>query len=169
MLVQLNVSDTWSSSAVNAATTTRASSVSSTSTTASTPAAVCAEKLFLQRGFPDPLYVSSDHPLAAFATPDELRTAVLFIVAFVPGEQPWMATEFQTLDRQFLVEMKARAFTDLIIDVRSNPEGMPYLAFDLYKQLLPSAKLYSATRFRAHPAVNALGTTISATGSSIDG
>ena len=71
------------------------------------------------------------------------------------------AMDFQKAVQNFLAGCRSAGKSKLIIDVRGNPGGSPYVAFDLFKQLFPDDTPYSGLRIRDFPVANALGQEVS--------
>jgi hypothetical protein len=153
-------------------------SASPTSSAASTKTSVQAKPTgsasilshYAPLGFPTPMFASSDGSIAAFFLPNSSDTAVISIQSFLGKasapfnfENP-IALEFQAVTSNLLAAAREAGKTRLIIDIRGNGGGDIFLAYDFFKQLFPTKVPYSGTRFRAHPAANALGISVSVLG-----
>ncbi|CAL5873058.1 uncharacterized protein PFLUO_LOCUS7327 [Penicillium psychrofluorescens] len=103
--------------------------------------------------YPRPVAVDDiDHIYGYYLPERDLRTvAVLQIPTFeVYG------TYVFTIP-QFLKEAKAAGKQKIIIDMSNNPGGEVTAALDMFKMFFPDKPAYSATRFRAHEAMNYIG------------
>jgi hypothetical protein len=107
------------------------------------------------KSYPSPIVEHSEGMVAGyFLEGDTSDVAVLNIPTFTSDLSAY--PEFQSVVRKFL-QLCANK-TRLLIDVRGNDGGNPFLAFDTFKQLFPNAGApYSGTRFRAQPLADAIG------------
>lgn len=137
------------SSTVSAtASSTASSTASAQSTTAPTPHLP---------GYPKAVIQQKNDLIAGYFLDgnDTSDVAVLNIPSFskvVQTDPP----EFQSTLSKFLKQCKDKK--RLIIDMRGNGGGDPFLAYDAFKQLFPNLGTpYSGLRFRAQPYANAIG------------
>ncbi|KAJ5811283.1 hypothetical protein N7474_007584 [Penicillium riverlandense] len=93
-----------------------------------------------------------DHIYGYYLPEKDLRTvAVLQLPTF-----EMYGTYAMTIP-QFLKEAKAAGKQKIIIDMSNNPGGEIAAALDMFKMFFPDKPAYSATRFRAHEAMNYIG------------
>ena len=138
----------------SSATTSTESSMPSSTSTSSTTAAPTAT------GYPVPVIADESFIIAGYyinGTGYE-DTAVLAINSF-ESEDP---DGFSSVLEKFLSRCRTDGKKKLIIDVRANGGGDVILGYDTFKQLFPHIEPYGATRWRAHDAINIIGTEISA-------
>lgn len=81
---------------------------------------------------------------------------MLSIPRFVDPSAIQPAIDFQRVVNEFLSKCHESGKKKLIIDMRGNSAGLPYLAYDTFKQLFPQLRPYSGTRIRASDAPNVL-------------
>ena len=143
---------------------TKSSSATSSATTANNTTPVSSPKPTIS-GYPYPVVKHSADVISGYFL-NSSRTsdvAVLSILSFFNTFTPVadQVAEFQNDTRHFLALCKEKNKTQLIVDLRGNGGGDPYLAYDTFKQLFPSLIPYSGTQIRDSPASNILGQEIS--------
>lgn len=113
----------------------------------------------LNKAFPTPLVASSDGSIAGYIPESEHDFAVLAIATYGPA--PAFRVEFQDVTRELLATAKAKGKKKLIVDLRGNPGGTVFLAYDTFRQLFPNMTPYGATNLRANDLFNWTGESIS--------
>ncbi|KAF2724234.1 hypothetical protein K431DRAFT_218178 [Polychaeton citri CBS 116435] len=117
------------------------------------PANVSAQ-LTKPAGYPQPIALLEHYGAGGFFPSQHRDLAVLTIPTFTLGAA---ATAFENTVRQFLATAKSANKSKLIIDLRGNPGGDIFLAFDLYKQLFPGKSPLGLTNLRASNILNDFG------------
>ena len=145
-----------SKASASSSATASSASASGTSSASSGPAPTIS-------GYPYPVVKHSQNAISGYFLngTNTSDVAVLSIINFLDGSTPKQLTEFSTDLQNFLAMSKSAGKTRLLIDIRGNPGGTSYLAYDAFKQLFPTVTPYSGTRLRASDAANALGQEIS--------
>lgn len=133
-------------------------SSSSIASATSTPSLFTAPMATIS-GYPQPVAMHPQGDVSGyFLNGDNLSdVAVLSISTFVdlPAEQPLI--DFQSVVKEFLAKCHKGGKKKLIIDIRGNPGGHVFLAYDAFKQLFPKFTPYSGMRIRASDAANIMG------------
>ncbi|RDW71635.1 hypothetical protein BP6252_08198 [Coleophoma cylindrospora] len=133
-----------------------------TPTTASASATLAVTSLV---GYPSPVVIHSDGYTSGYFL-ENTTIAVLAIQGFIDAAEsdPMASEEQQAVITKFLEKCKTASMTKLIIDLATNGGGDVLNGIDAFKQFFPSLVPYAATRMRATPAVNFLGTLFSTDG-----
>ncbi|PLN77320.1 hypothetical protein BDW42DRAFT_177124 [Aspergillus taichungensis] len=89
---------------------------------------------------------------------NESSLAVLTIPQFVPhGRKP---NSFIATVRQFLQRSRRAGLRKVVIDLQQNSGGQPLLALEIFRLFFPFIDPSAASRRRAHPMADALGSTL---------
>ncbi|KAH8716833.1 hypothetical protein GQ44DRAFT_762458 [Phaeosphaeriaceae sp. PMI808] len=112
-------------------------------------------------GYPSPIVPGPANLINGFFIdgPDYKDVAVLQIPNFV-GSTAY-EVDFQQTTSEFIPKALAAGKTKLIIDLQANGGGTILQGYDLFKQLFPDEDPYGANRFRAHEAIDLIGTAYS--------
>ncbi|KAJ5611343.1 hypothetical protein N7510_008062 [Penicillium lagena] len=145
----------WSLTSAPSVTATATPSRSWTRSVTPTSSASVAPVQPYPKVYPKPVVGDDlDHIYGYYLPEKDLRTvAVLQIPTF-----EMYGTYAMTIP-QFLKEAKAAGKQKIIIDMSNNPGGEIAAALDIFKMFFPDKPAYSATRFRAHEAMNYIGQT----------
>ncbi|RJE21019.1 hypothetical protein PHISCL_06640 [Aspergillus sclerotialis] len=113
----------------------------------------------LPSGYPKPVTRADDNSISGYYldTPDFKDVAVLFIPTFEPGDNK----QFADTATKFINGSKAAGKKKLIIDLSFNPGGTIDCGLDLFKLFFPQEEIYTATRYRAHEAMDLIGRALS--------
>ncbi|KAI9646254.1 hypothetical protein NHQ30_005694 [Ciborinia camelliae] len=97
---------------------------------------------------------------------EDTMTAVLVMQGFIdPHETDGKAAvEQQRVISKFLAECKKEKMEYLIVDVQANGGGDVFSGYDAFKQIFPTLEPFGASRYRATPLVNYMGSIFSGAG-----
>ncbi|RAL60784.1 hypothetical protein DID88_009889 [Monilinia fructigena] len=143
--------------------TTSSSSVSNTQQ--NTQPKTAARSIQLLAGYPNPIVMHPDGYTSGYFLQDTM-TAVLVMQGFVDRyeDDRKAAVEQQRVIKEFLAEYKKAKMEYLIVDVQANGGGDLFSGYDAFKQIFPSLVPFDASRYRATPLVNYMGTIFSDAG-----
>ena len=129
-------------------TATQTHPISSPNSSPSTTASPIAD------GFPNSVSKASDDSISGYFLdqPDGKDVAVLYIPIFQPASD-----EFSDVATDFVQKAKAAGREKLVIDLSTNYGGTIDYGLDLFKLFFPNKEMYTATRFRAHEAMDLVG------------
>lgn len=113
----------------------------------------------LPSGYPEPVARADDNSISGYYldTAEFEDVAVLFIPTFGPDDN----NQFANKATEFVNGAKAAGKKKLIIDLSFNPGGTIDCGLDLFKLFFPDKEIYTATRYRAHEAMDLVGQALS--------
>ncbi|KAB8297035.1 hypothetical protein EYC80_002433 [Monilinia laxa] len=116
-------------------------------------------------GYPNPIVMHPDGYTSGYFLQDTM-TAVLVMQGFLDRyeDDRKAAVEQQRVIKEFLAECKKAKMEYLIVDVQANGGGDLFSGYDAFKQIFPSLVPFGASRYRATPLVNYMGTIFSGAG-----
>ncbi|KAG4030352.1 hypothetical protein MFRU_012g00920 [Monilinia fructicola] len=148
---------------LKAESTTSSSSVSDTQQ--NTQPKTAARSIKSLQGYANSIVIHPDGYTSGYFLHDTM-TAVLVMQGFIdPHEDDGKgAVEQQRVIKEFLAECKKAKMEYLIVDVQANGGGDLFSGYDAFKQIFPSLVPFGASRYRATPLVNYMGTIFSGAG-----
>lgn len=116
-------------------------------------------------GYPSPVVIHPDGYTSGYFLPNS-TIAVLAMQGFIDATESDAdaAPLQQAAVKAFLAAARKAGSTKLIVDLQANGGGDIFNGFDAFKQLFPTLDPFGASRLRATPEVNYLGTIFSAAG-----
>ncbi|CAD6442926.1 3be7d645-f545-49a8-9f74-de9323dcc10e [Sclerotinia trifoliorum] len=116
-------------------------------------------------GYPEPIVMHPDGYTSGYFFEDTM-TAILVMQGFIdPYETDSKAAlEQQRVISEFLAECKKAKMEYLIVDVQANGGGDLFSGYDALKQIFPALEPFGASRYRATPLVNYMGTIFTGAG-----
>lgn len=112
-------------------------------------------------GFPTPVAMADDLSVGGYFVPDQPDTAVLVINAFTSAETSNVGALFSKTVTKFLDACRSANKKKLLVDVRGNGGGVTSTAYDTFKQIFPTAEMFTRLGYRYHPTMDAIGTVLS--------
>lgn len=142
-----------------------ASSSSASDGRQSTKTKTAARSITSLTGYPEPIVMHPDGYTSGYFLEDTM-TAILVMQGFIdPYETDNnAASEQQRVISEFLAECKKAKMEYLIVDVQGNGGGDLFSGYDAFKQIFPAVVPFGASRYRATPLVNYMGTIFSGAG-----
>jgi hypothetical protein len=124
-----------------------------------------AKKVTSLQGYPQPVVIHPDGYVSGYFLNDT-KTAVLVMQGFIDAAESDDNTMIlqQNTIKTFLAKCKSAQMEKLIVDVQGNGGGDIFSGYDAFKQLFPTIEPFGASRFRATPLVNYMGTIFSGAG-----
>ncbi|KAF7948805.1 hypothetical protein EAE96_007993 [Botrytis aclada] len=116
-------------------------------------------------GYPEPIVMHPDGYTSGYFFEDT-KTAILVMQGFIDPYQKdgKAAVEQQRVISEFLAECQKAKMEYLIVDVQANGGGYLFSGYDAFKQIFPSLVPFGASRYRATPLVNYMGTIFTGAG-----
>lgn len=132
-----------------------------TPTAVPTTSAAASPTTLAAPGYPTPVFRHSENLNGGYYIDEEgyEDVAVLNVASFVGDDTE---VEFQDVNTNFIKKAVADGKKKMIVDLSANGGGTILQGYDLFKQFFPDVMPYGANRFRAHEAVNSMGTVYSA-------
>ncbi|PQE32043.1 peptidase S41 family protein [Rutstroemia sp. NJR-2017a WRK4] len=123
------------------------------------------QKVTSLQGYPTPVVIHPDGYVSGYFL-NGTKTAVLVMQGFIDADESDPDTMILQQDtiKTFLAKCKSAQMEKLIVDVQGNGGGDIFNGYDAFKQLFPTIEPFGASRFRATPLVNYMGTIFSGAG-----
>lgn len=141
------------------------SSSSASDSRQSTKTKTAARSITSLTGYPEPIVMHPDGYTSGYFFEDS-KTAILVMQGFIDPYQKdgKAAAEQQRVISEFLAECQKAKMEYLIVDVQANGGGDLFSGYDAFKQIFPSLVPFGASRYRATPLVNYMGTIFTGAG-----
>jgi hypothetical protein len=123
------------------------------------------QKVTSLQGYPTPVVIHPDGHVSGYFL-NGTKAAALVMQGFIDADEsdPDAMILQQYTIKTFLAKCKSARLENLIVDVQGNGGGDIFNGYDAFKQLFPTIEPFGASRFRATPLVNYMGTIFSGAG-----